>query len=121
LDPKTLEAALAAGDLPLAANPKDSRLMVYPDPLSPGRWLLHYAAPFALVRWTNLFDPSRKLIYGDIVSGPLCPKFGFGIVDVDWSRKGGLSRKFTHTLYWSPDQAPERIEALRRAINLLDE
>jgi hypothetical protein len=88
---------------------------------------LHFAAPFAAVRWTNLYDLSWCPLLGDIVSGPLVPSFGPGIADkpVMIRRPGWppiLKRLFTHTHYWTWDKsyddghAPEHIQLLRNAI-----
>lgn len=88
-------------------------------------WSLHHSAPFAAVRWTNIHDPHRFIFCGDIISGPLAPVFGDGIRDVDLrALRGTQSWQFSHTLYWTlpPDKgaAPPHIEALRKALNLLD-
>jgi hypothetical protein len=89
----------------------------------PGQWSLHHSAPFAAVRWTNIHDPHRPLLKGDIVSGPLAPIFGAGIRDISLKDLRGQSSRFSHTLYWKPgaDEAANRhIEALRKAIDLVD-
>jgi hypothetical protein len=31
---------------------------------------LHRAAPFAVVRWTNIYDPAKLVFFGDIIGGP---------------------------------------------------
>lgn len=40
------------------------------------RWGPHHAAPFASTVWTNVYFPSRLILFGDIVSGPVAPLFG---------------------------------------------
>ncbi len=97
---------------------REGELFVYPK--QGGGWCLHHASPFAVVRWTNIHDPARWIFQGDLVSGALRSKFGLCVKDVDLSALRGRSRAFSHTQYWSLDTAPEQIEALREAINLLD-
>lgn len=100
----------------------------YPTGDGPGRGpFLHFAAPFAAVRWTNLYDLHWCPLLGDIVSGPLVPSFGPGIADtpvtiVRPDRPPILERLFTHTLYWTwnkrydAEGAPDHIRLLREAI-----
>jgi hypothetical protein len=47
-----------------------------------GRRVLHDAAPFAVVRWTNFWYPSVAGFFGDWFGGRLAPLFGKGIKDV---------------------------------------
>ncbi|WP_295414061.1 hypothetical protein, partial [uncultured Thiodictyon sp.] len=64
------------------------------------RWVPHHAAPFAPTRWTNLYFPTRFLVRGDPIGGPLAPIFGQGIRDVAVQtpvRRGF----FSHTRYWA--------------------
>ncbi len=70
---------------------------------------VHHAAPFAVVRWTNIYDWRFLGLFGDFVSGPLRQIFGSGVADyhvrlyrrfVSW-----LSRLVTHTLYWKSKTA----------------
>lgn len=88
--------------------------------------ILHHAAPFGAVRWTNIFDPHKAIFFGDIVSGPLKGLFGNGIVDRDVTIRQ-RNHIFTHTLYWTwkscfkPDNPPEHIKILRDALNLRDD
>jgi hypothetical protein len=97
-----------------------THIVYQPDPEdSPDLWSLHHAAPFAVVRWTNVYDPARLVVMGDQISGPLRGAFGPGVVDIDLSTKGKLAG-FTHTRYWDPDTG-ERLKAVRRAVNLLDD
>lgn len=44
--------------------------------------VLHESAPFAVVRWTNLYFPTRWGFLGDWFGGPLAPLFGPGVRDV---------------------------------------
>ena len=94
---------------------------------APETWSMHHAAPFAAVRWTNIYDPHRLIFAGDIISGPLVPVFGKGIRDINLKELRGQSPCFSHTLYWSVPKdrtsatGLPQIEALQRAINLLDE
>ena len=44
--------------------------------------ILYEGAPFAVVRWTNLYFPAGLGFFGDWFGGPLAPVFGTGIKDV---------------------------------------
>lgn len=81
----------------------------------------HHAAAFAATRWTNLYFPRWMLLGGDMVGGPLAPWFKNGVRDVkvETSLRGGF---LSHTLYWvMPNRGKaSHIDALRKAINLLD-
>jgi hypothetical protein len=46
------------------------------------RRVLYAGAPFAVVRWTNLWFPARWGVLGDWFAGPLAPLFGPGVRDV---------------------------------------
>jgi hypothetical protein len=113
LDLNVLKRAEATKIMPIATPSTDTRLMSYPVVNVAETWMLHHAAPFAAVRWTNVFD--------DVIGGPLGPVFGPAIVDIDLKalRCGCQSPSFTHTKYWSLDEA-SRIKACREAVNLLD-
>ena len=89
----------------------------------PQTWSLHHAAPFAAVRWTNIYDPHRRIYQGDVISGPVVPSFGGGIIDISLKALRGQSSRFSHTLYWVPtanDPEGLHIQAMRNAIDLLD-
>jgi len=116
LDPQLVSAAMSAGLLPEG----ESRLISYRYAQAPDKWALNFAAPFAAVRWTNVFDPARFVAQGDMISGPLVQNFGPGIVDRDISVGNNRSRRFTHTLYWNAKQNEVRLKIIRRSINLLD-
>jgi hypothetical protein len=121
LDPNVLQRAQATPGMPIA-NPADqTRLMSYPVVNANHTWMLHHAAPFAPVRWTNVYDPATLVFFGDVIGGPLRPVFGPAIIDVDLKtlRGGHQSWTFTHTKYWALDEA-SRIRACRDAVNLLD-
>jgi hypothetical protein len=107
--------------MPIATPASQTRLMSFPVPNAANTWMLHHAAPFAAVRWTNVFDPATRVFFGDVIGGPLVGIFGPAIIDIDLkARRGGRqSRSFTHTKYWDVDEAP-RIRACREAVNLLD-
>ncbi len=44
--------------------------------------MLYEGAPFAVVRWTNLYFPAQLGFFGDWFGGRLAPVFGTGIKDV---------------------------------------
>lgn len=46
------------------------------------RRVLYEGAPFAVVRWTNIFFPAEKGFFGDWFGGRLGPVFGAGIKDI---------------------------------------
>jgi hypothetical protein len=121
VDPDVLNRAAATKIMPIANPADDTRLMSYPLVNVPDTWMLHHAAPFAAVRWTNVFDPATLVFFGDVIGGPLAPVFGPAIVDINLNaRRGGRqSCSFTHTKYWALDEA-SRIAACREAVNLLD-
>jgi hypothetical protein len=121
LDPKVVHRAEAAQIMPIATPASQTRLMSFPVPNAANTWMLHHAAPFAAVRWTNVFDPATLVFFGDVIGGPLGGIFGPAIIDIDLkARRGGRqSWSFTHTKYWDVDEAP-RIRACREAVNLVD-
>ena len=121
LDPQVLRLAMATRRLPIATPPEASRLISFPVPPRYGVWELHHAAPFAVVRWINIYDPATLVFFGDIIGGPLADVLGPAIIDVDLrGLRGRQSWRFTHTKYWTLDRDPIHIEALRIAVNLLD-
>ena len=121
LDPDVLKRAEATEAMPIAKPADRNRLMSYPLVNAAGEWMLHHAAPFAAVRWTNVYDPATLVFFGDVIGGPLGPVLGPAIIDIDLkARRGGRqSRVFTHTKYWALDEV-SRIAACREAVNLLD-
>ena len=121
VDPNVLRRAESTKVMPISNPPERTRLMSYPMVNRANTWMLHHAAPFAAVRWTNVFDPAILVFFGDVIGGPLAPVFGPAIVDIDLRalRNGRQSWTFTHTKYWDLDE-PTRIAACRGAVNLLD-
>ena len=120
LDPKTFDLAKATHKLPVGSSHNTSKLVSFPLRGSPGVWELHHAAPFAVVRWTNIYDLASLVFRGDIIGGPVADKLGPAIVDINLRSVRGQATCFTHTKYWEVDEEPLHIEALRWAINLLD-
>jgi hypothetical protein len=121
LDPDVFDRAVATKAMPITDPKGQARLMSYPVVNAADRWMLHHAAPFAAVRWTNVYDPATLVFFGDVIGGPLAGVFGPAITDIDLKvRRGGRqSWTLTHTKYWALDEA-SRIAARREAINLLD-
>ncbi len=121
LDPNVLKRAESTHEMPIADPAEQTRLMSYPLVGSADAWMLHHAAPFAAVRWTNVYDPPVLVVFGDVIGGPVASGFGPGVVDIDLKqrRKGRQSWTFTHTQYWAPGEE-SRLKACREAVNLLD-
>lgn len=104
------------------------RSMLYKDWAGLRGPFAHFAAPFAAVKWTNIYDEHWFPLIGDIVSGPLARCFGPGVeqVPVTMRRAGRpplINRIFTHTLYWRwqkgyESPSPPHILALRKALDL---
>ncbi|MER8886814.1 hypothetical protein [Mesorhizobium sp. M0816] len=110
------------------------------DPETPR--LPHHAALFAFTRWTNLYSPHEKVLWGDLISGEVGTQFNLavngrevsGIRDIKVLPErapdgqpvsGARVPFFSHTKYWqSPGKAagaglPEHhIRVLRGALNL---
>jgi hypothetical protein len=86
------------------------------------RRYIYHAAPFALVRWTNLWFPSRFGLFGDWFGGPLAPLFGPGVRDVSVTARGmRWVPALAHTKYFSypKDEGPDSpTTALRAALDL---
>jgi len=98
----------------------DGHTFCYPDQLSASPetiWRMHHAAQFAAIRWSNLYTPSRWLIGGDMIGGPLRGLFGRWISDIPVEGVRGLDPA-AHVHYWSPNGQPERLKALRNALDL---
>lgn len=119
LDPDAITRARQAR-LPLdATGPK---LLAFP--FGKDKWQLHHASPFAAVRWTNIYDPAFLVAFGDLISGPVAPVFGDGIIDINLRKlRHCQSWRFTHTRYWTMPKSiekpvPERIKQLREALDL---
>lgn len=85
--------------------------------------VLHEGAPFAVVRWTNLYFPTWHGITGDWFGGPLCPLFGPGIRDVPvrGNRPQRWLPALAHSLYfrYPGDLRPDSVTtALGEAMRL---
>jgi hypothetical protein len=71
------------------------------------RRVLHHGAPFAVVRWTNLWFPAHLSFFGDWFGGPLAPLYGAGIKDIRlrnngfWPRFWSLFPAVAHARYFS--------------------
>jgi hypothetical protein len=86
-----------------------------------GRRLLYHGAPFAVVRWTNIWFPARWGIFGDWFGGPLAPLFGKGISDrpVPCKSKWSWVPGYPHALYLKPrTQDDPVIRELQAAMDL---
>jgi hypothetical protein len=88
-----------------------------------GRRVLYHGAPFAVVRWTNLWFPPHYWFFGDWFGGPLAPLFGNGVRDVpiNGGSRWRWTPGFAHALYVSipKDKRPESVTAqLRAAMDL---
>jgi len=120
------EERLLSSSPPRPDRPKESMFYRTQDGSGP---FIHFAAVFAAVRWTNIYDYHWFPLLGDIVSGPARPAFGPGIEEETFSivRRGWppvLRRFVTHTLYWAwqrgfkADEPPEYIQLLRDTLAL---
>src|SRR5258707_692240 len=103
LDPKVFQLARATHKLPVGPSFETSRLISFPPPSSPHVWELHHAAPFAVVRWTNIYDSTSLVFRGDVIGGPVANAFGPAIIDIDLKTLRRQSRSFTHTKSWTID------------------
>ena len=87
-----------------------------------GKEYPNHASTFAAVRWTNIYDKRRFIVFGDFIGGSV-KLFGSGIDNHD-VRIGGKWGFFTHTKYWTADggskNTPHHIRVLRDAMDLLD-
>jgi pimeloyl-ACP methyl ester carboxylesterase len=121
LDPNAIVKAGSAG-FPLDKD--QPKLLCFPFGAA-GGWQIHHAAPFAAVRWTNIHDPAKLIFFGDVISGPVAPVFGPGVIDIDLRMLRGQSRRFTHTRYWAlhdpESKPPVHVVQLRDALDLAGE
>jgi len=121
---------LAKDESDLASKQRDRELPTCPPQLEQGKFSYradrvnrtpHHAAVFGPTRWTNLYFPAKRLIFGDLIAGPVSPLFGDGVLDLEVTTdlRGGL---FSHTLYWTQGGASPggHVSVLREALNLLD-
>ncbi len=124
--PDNIDAPAEPASILYAPEEADRKAFANTGVRTPGKWFPHHAAPFAVVRWTNIFDAPHAVVFGDLVSGPVRGPFGPGIDDRPVAIKrpflfGTTARFFTHTLYWDLGNAQQtgylaHIEALREAI-----
>jgi hypothetical protein len=78
------------------------------------RRVLYHGAPFAVVRWTNMWFPAHFWFFGDWFGGRLSPLYGPGIKDI---RLTGNKRRWTwfpavaHATYFSfpDDDSPDSV------------
>lgn len=84
----------------LAGPTPDKTLYSYPYGGGP---VLYHAAPFAVVRWTNMWFPARFSFFGDWFGGPLGPLFGGGVLDIELTgnRPWRYLPAVAHSLYFS--------------------
>ena len=115
-DKAELELKINQREFPSCPPQLDNNALIYSDKKSKNRQLTHDSL-FALTRWTNIYFESKKMIYGDIISGPLAPLFGKGIKDipVKTSIAGG---RLSHTKYWTMNEDLDHIKELRKALDL---
>jgi hypothetical protein len=80
------------------------------------------ASPFALTRWTNLYAPTRAIVFGDPIGGPIAPVFGVGILDiaVRFSSFWRRNLPWAHTSYWREPFADVDARSTRRLWAELD-
>jgi hypothetical protein len=127
LEPATLSIARESGMLDSLDAAEPPTLMSFTGKTgtagkdAPRLWTVHHGGPFAVVRWTNVFDPARAIYKGDLIGGPLAATFGPAIEDIDLSSVDGRSGGFTHTRYWDAGQSEKRKELFRKSVNLLNE
>lgn len=134
----TLGSPLTYADTLLARSPEELRtrisqleVPVCPPECAPGEFtldekylvdghmrsikMLTHGAPFAVVRWTNLYFPARWLLFGDPIGGPLAPVLGCGIKDVPVTTSPWIRRRtpLAHTAYWRRPVSDEKAAATR--------
>jgi len=86
----------------------------------------HHAAVFGPTRWTNLYFPCRRIVWGDVIGGPISPILGAAIKNrpVATNHRVGF---LSHTSYWRASDwsgdgpAIEAVAALRDALDLADQ
>ncbi len=79
--------------------------------------VFHHGAPFAVTRWTNLYFKARRFgTTGDLIGGPVGPRFGNWVRDVPL-RSPTLG--VAHTWYWRRTRRSKaHLVALREALAL---
>lgn len=114
---------LKTGELPLCPPRPIGQSVEGPTPAGTkywwsnrGRKVIFHGAPFAVVRWTNLFFRAENSWNGDWFGDALRPLFGKGIVDhqIEGNLPGRKAPGVAHGRYFSyPDAAgPEDIATL---------
>lgn len=78
------------------------------------------AAPFAVTRWTNIYAPTRALVLGDPIGGPVSPLFGQGVFDrpvmvPSWWRRW---TPLAHSSYWRLRQTSSALQTLKATVDL---
>ncbi len=126
--PADLDEIMADRELP-TCPPRDARteltqaVRYFADGQIRSLQMLTSGAPFAVTRWTNIYVPTRAIIAGDPIGGPLAPVFGTGIKDIPvkvspWWR---CHTPLAHTSYWRrPSRAggATAIAALTESLDL---
>jgi hypothetical protein len=97
---------------PPRPDPMRHGSMLFPARGDPDLLFPHFAAQFAAVKWTNIYDEHANPLLGDLISGTLAGSYGLGIDEhrVTIERPSGprwLRRLFTHTQYWAWDESYE--------------
>ena len=110
----------AQRELPLCPpiTEKDDHFTYPPKTNDPSLVVPHHAALFAATRWTNIYAPCRRILWGDVIGGPVAPLFGPGVKDVPLANPDG-GQWLAHTHYWDEGEttAPH-LAALRDALCL---
>ena len=87
-----------------------------------------FAALFAVVRWTNIYIPSKRFgLLGDIIGGPLGTNktqgtkgpFGYWILDIKLNLRDLMIWPSMHTLYW--DKKHGRQEDIDKKIKIIQD
>jgi hypothetical protein len=103
----------------LAMHEKGVELRRFSFPPDAVQRVPHHAAVFGPTRWTNLYFPSKLLLWGDLVGGELRSIFGPGVRDIPVSTRKWLGF-LSHTLYWTSDGKDLHVAKLRTALDLGD-
>lgn len=123
-DRKAFEDLVKRSELPMCPPRAGNQMVEGRDKLvgraygfnNKGREVLTHGAPFAVVRWTNLFFPAEKSWHGDWFGGPLRPLFGTGIRDmpVSGNTPGRRAPGLAHSRYFSypDDDGPDDIATI---------
>jgi hypothetical protein len=126
LNPRQFRERIGRRELP-TCPPQPDEGLAYKDPKrrrlsfdNGGRQVLYHGAPFAVVRWTNMWFPPRLRFFGDWFGGALAPLFGNGIKDIPvkgpWSWAPGAA----HALYVSFPRYTEPNSFTKELRNAMD-